>query len=350
MMPGRNYSAGDSYRYGFNGKENDNEIYGNGNQYDYGFRIYNPRLGRFLSVDPIAKVYPWYTPYQFAGNKPIVAIDLDGLEEKVAILKYTAVDGSALKLPKDAEIEFSSGLMKNHGVTQTKGQELVNPKNFADFFPKGTVATFSYNGLLYGAAYTDEGFQGYFNSDCNCYWDGPDIWFPNYQPIFNHTEDGIINITDPSGGVIADAFQIADHIETASGLGGALKAISKASIPLLLKAIKGFRDELGSAGKSILDEKATHILQDSHLWDDVIGNANDKFGEVKKIMADVAENGQVILDRGSKGNFGSIVKKVNDKWVEVRFGKKPEGGYRINDGWVADPDRSAQLDDIFTNQ
>jgi hypothetical protein len=32
-------------------------------------------------VDPIAKAYPWYTPYQFAGNKPIVAIDLDGLEE-----------------------------------------------------------------------------------------------------------------------------------------------------------------------------------------------------------------------------------------------------------------------------
>lgn len=82
-MPGRKYlaSGASKPRYGFNGKENDNEVSGDGNQYDYGFRIYNPRLGRFLSVDPLSKSYPWYTPYQFAGNKPIIAIDLDGLEE-----------------------------------------------------------------------------------------------------------------------------------------------------------------------------------------------------------------------------------------------------------------------------
>jgi uncharacterized protein RhaS with RHS repeats len=43
-------------------------------------RIYDGRLGRFLSVDPIAKKYPMLTPYQFASNTPIQAIDLDGLE------------------------------------------------------------------------------------------------------------------------------------------------------------------------------------------------------------------------------------------------------------------------------
>src|SRR5690606_14152542 len=51
-----------------------------GNLYDYGFRVYNPRIGRFLSIDPLESGYPWYTPYQFAGNMPIWAIDLDGLE------------------------------------------------------------------------------------------------------------------------------------------------------------------------------------------------------------------------------------------------------------------------------
>jgi len=75
------------YRYGFNGKEQDNEVSGDGNQYDYGFRIYNPRLGRFLSVDPLTSSYPMITPYQFASNKPIVAVDLDGLESKI----YTKV-------------------------------------------------------------------------------------------------------------------------------------------------------------------------------------------------------------------------------------------------------------------
>jgi len=81
MMPGRTYSApGGAYRYGFNGKENDNEVKGMGNQQDYGMRIYDPRLGRFLSVDPLTKGYPMLTPFQFASNRPIDGIDLDGLE------------------------------------------------------------------------------------------------------------------------------------------------------------------------------------------------------------------------------------------------------------------------------
>jgi RHS repeat-associated protein len=82
LIPGRTYTAAGqgSYRYGFNGKENDNEIKGEGNQQDYGFRIYDPRLGRFLSIDPLTKKYPELTPYQFASNTPIQAIDLDGLE------------------------------------------------------------------------------------------------------------------------------------------------------------------------------------------------------------------------------------------------------------------------------
>ncbi|MBS1735236.1 MAG: hypothetical protein JSS98_01355, partial [Bacteroidetes bacterium] len=47
--PGREYSPSSSsghYRYGFNGKENDNEVKGEGNQQDYGMRFYDPRLGR----------------------------------------------------------------------------------------------------------------------------------------------------------------------------------------------------------------------------------------------------------------------------------------------------------------
>lgn len=73
------------YRYGFNGKVKDDEVDGEGNIYDYGYRIYNCRIGKFLSRDPLAKSYPFYTPYQFAGNTPIMAIDLDGREVKITI-------------------------------------------------------------------------------------------------------------------------------------------------------------------------------------------------------------------------------------------------------------------------
>ena len=79
QMPGRTFSS-NSYRYGFNGKENDNEVKGSGNQQDYGLRIYDSRLAKFLSVDPLTKKYPELTPYQFASNTPIQAVDLDGAE------------------------------------------------------------------------------------------------------------------------------------------------------------------------------------------------------------------------------------------------------------------------------
>jgi len=62
------------------GKENDNEVKGEGNQQDYGMRVYDPRIGKFLSVDPITAHYPMLTPYQFASNRPIDGVDLDGLE------------------------------------------------------------------------------------------------------------------------------------------------------------------------------------------------------------------------------------------------------------------------------
>ena len=66
-------------RFGFGGKERDGEWQG-GAAYDYGFRIYDARLGKFLSVDPLTTSYSMLTPYQFASNSPISGIYLDGLE------------------------------------------------------------------------------------------------------------------------------------------------------------------------------------------------------------------------------------------------------------------------------
>lgn len=82
QLIGRGYQAEIGYRFGFNGKENDNDVKGEGNQQDYGMRIYDPRLVRFLSVDPLTKEYPWNSTYAFAENEPIANIDLDGAEKK----------------------------------------------------------------------------------------------------------------------------------------------------------------------------------------------------------------------------------------------------------------------------
>jgi len=50
------------------------------NWYDYGFRNYDPQIGRFPQLDPLADSYSYYTPFQYAGNDPIANVDQDGLE------------------------------------------------------------------------------------------------------------------------------------------------------------------------------------------------------------------------------------------------------------------------------
>jgi len=70
----------DRYHYGFNGQMKDNEWAGVGNHLEFKHRGYDSRIGRFISVDPITQKYPWYSSYQFVGNTPIQAKDLEGLE------------------------------------------------------------------------------------------------------------------------------------------------------------------------------------------------------------------------------------------------------------------------------
>jgi RHS repeat-associated protein len=79
QQPVRGTMGISDYRYGFNGKEKDNEITGNGNQIAYEARIYDARIGRFLSCDPLEKVYPWQSAYVFAHNNPIKLIDVMGM-------------------------------------------------------------------------------------------------------------------------------------------------------------------------------------------------------------------------------------------------------------------------------
>ena len=83
IMPKRNDNS-DKYRYGFNGMEKDDEVKGNGNSYDFGARIYDPRIGRWLSLDPQSEKYPMLSDYSFVANSPLMIIDPDGETLRVA--------------------------------------------------------------------------------------------------------------------------------------------------------------------------------------------------------------------------------------------------------------------------
>ena len=66
------------YRYGFNGQEGDGEIYGDKLNYAFQYRMYDSRIGRFWSVDPLKSDYPWNSTYAFAENSVNSLIELMG--------------------------------------------------------------------------------------------------------------------------------------------------------------------------------------------------------------------------------------------------------------------------------
>jgi len=112
-MPGTGSAVGQTaYRYGYNGKEKDLDMMGNEATYDYGFRIYDARIAKFLSVDPLTKAYPWNSTYAFAENDVIRAIDLDGLEKQIVIQDDRINTKSKLDLPEAGTL--GDGVLKIH--------------------------------------------------------------------------------------------------------------------------------------------------------------------------------------------------------------------------------------------
>ena len=87
VMEARTGSA-EGYRFGFQGQETDDEVYGSENTVSFKYRVHDARIGRFLSIDPLTAKYPFYSPYAFSGNRVIDMVELEGLEPVKGDLNY----------------------------------------------------------------------------------------------------------------------------------------------------------------------------------------------------------------------------------------------------------------------
>ncbi len=92
LLPNRHGSS-DKYRYGYNGMEKDDELKGEGNSYDYGMRMYDPRIARWQRTDPLQYRFPHVSTYAYAFNNPVALVDVDGEYPKPSeILKGVGIE------------------------------------------------------------------------------------------------------------------------------------------------------------------------------------------------------------------------------------------------------------------
>jgi len=90
--------------------EKDNEMKGSGNSYDFGARIYDSRLGRFLSVDRYKDKFAFQSGYSFASNSPVAFIDKGG--DSTA---YFSENGTLLWVSHDG-LDNSINIVKNENL------------------------------------------------------------------------------------------------------------------------------------------------------------------------------------------------------------------------------------------
>jgi RHS repeat-associated protein len=68
--------SNNGYQYKYNGKELQDEL--GLNMYDYGARNYDPALGRWMNIDPLAEKFSNISTYNYTANNPVLYVDPDG--------------------------------------------------------------------------------------------------------------------------------------------------------------------------------------------------------------------------------------------------------------------------------
>jgi RHS repeat-associated protein len=151
-LEGRTVSL-DGYRFGFQDQEKDDEIKGKGNSINYTFRMHDPRLGRFFTVDPLAKDFPWNSSYAFSENTLIHMIELEGLQR----VGYQSCPGNIIKWYNydnlsDERIEEALGWVYNchqgnltvQDIKSLKKDDYVLVTNSVDIFNNSLGTSFKY--------------------------------------------------------------------------------------------------------------------------------------------------------------------------------------------------------------
>jgi len=106
-------------QYQCNGKERQDEL--NLGLYDYGFRLYDPAIGRWSAPDPLAELGFSLTPYRYCFNNPVNYTDPFGLWEQDANGNYSTNDQGDIKRLLSYLTTESYALNNNPSIEQING-------------------------------------------------------------------------------------------------------------------------------------------------------------------------------------------------------------------------------------
>ena len=142
--------------YSFQGQERDDEVKGAVNSYTTEFRQYDPRLGRWLSIDPKTSEFPWQSPYCGLDNNPILLTDSDGRSTETTIV---GKNGKVMDVINDGKTEIVQFKDADETEWKGKGKELLNTGKgkvvgqtifWHDFMVAKATSTHEFEGPAYG--------------------------------------------------------------------------------------------------------------------------------------------------------------------------------------------------------
>lgn len=154
VMPTRSsVSSSEDARYKFTMKERDAET-----TYDYfGARYYDSRVGRWLSVDPLAEKYPNWSPYNYCLNNPLAIIDPNGMDTlNITLNKNRDVPGTAELIVNGESVELQGGNEVLGRGSKNKKNPQRDPLKFGGDTPTGEVIVDGVVDLDPNSKYVDE--------------------------------------------------------------------------------------------------------------------------------------------------------------------------------------------------